>query len=231
MDFNKFLDFTKLGIVAHDLMGNMCYAAEAIEHRVAGFCVMPKHVQMMDSILYWHGIPVITVANFPSGDESISAVAGEIRQCILNGAEEIDLVFPYNRFLAGDIEGVEELLTQAKAFCEAALRGPPLLKIIMESEAYSRPSDLKAACRLAIECGADFLKTSTGKLPRGADIESARIMLGEIKASGLPIGFKASGNIRTQADARRYFDATVEALGDEWATPSRFRIGSSQLLK
>lgn len=226
MDFNKFLDFTKLGIVAHDLMGNMCYAAEAIEHRVAGFCVMPKYVQMMDSIIHWHRIPIIAVANFPSGDGSASAVTDEIRQCILDGAREIDLVFPYNRFLAGDLDQVGEILTRAKALC-----GAFPLKIIMESEVYSRPSDLKAACRLAIECGANFLKTSTGKLPRGADIESARIMLSEIKASGLPIGFKASGNIRTQADAGRYFDATVEALGDAWATPSRFRIGSSQLLE
>ena len=116
----------------------------------------------------------------------------------------------------------------------AALIEPPkLLKVILESGAYPGPDSVAAAAHLTIANGADFVKTSTGKIDEGASLETARAMLGEIEVaaeSGRAVGLKPSGGIRTFDEAQAYIDLADSVMGEGWATPSTFRFGASGLL-
>ena len=107
--------------------------------------------------------------------------------------------------------------------------GDRLLKVILETGELQDPKLIEAASRIAIEAGADFIKTSTGKTPVSATPEAAEIMLDAIKASGRPVGLKPSGGIRTVADAELYLDLADRIMGPGWATPRTFRIGASSV--
>jgi len=107
--------------------------------------------------------------------------------------------------------------------------GDRLLKVILETGELQDPKLIEAASRIAIEAGADFIKTSTGKTPVSATPEAAEIMLDAIKASGKPVGLKPSGGIRTLADAKIYLDLADRIMGPGWATPKTFRIGASSV--
>ena len=168
---------------------------------------------------------IATVVNFPAGTDPAERVVAVAASALAAGADEIDVVLPYPAWLAGNTEAAVDVLTVVRQ--EIAGR---TMKVIIESGELPGPSSIDRAAMLAIECGADFVKTSTGKTPVSATPEAAEIILEAINVSGRPVGFKASGGIRTVADAATYLDLADDIMGDGWATPATFRFGASSLL-
>ena len=168
------------------------------------------------------------VANFPDGSTDLARVAREIGQIRDAGAQEVDVVLPYATLRAGDEAAAVAVLHEARR-SSRGLR----LKVILETGELATPALIAQASTLALDAGADFIKTSTGKTPTGATPEAAMVMLGQI--AGHPLashsaGFKASGGVRTVADAAAYLRLVAAALGADACTAMRFRIGASGLL-
>jgi deoxyribose-phosphate aldolase len=185
---------------------------------VAAVCVYPQFVRQAKR----HGVRVATVANFPAGSAGPEAVAREANAAVDDGADEVDVVLPYERYAAGDREAALEVVRAARDASAGAV-----LKVILETGRLGE--QVRAAADDALAAGADFVKTSTGKLKPGATPAAARPMLEAIKAAGHG-GFKASGGIRTAADAAVYLELADEIMGAGWATPRTFRFGASALL-
>ena len=209
---------------AADGMGELCRRARL--HRTAGVCVWPEFVATCAAHLRGSGVRVATVVNFPTGDEPISKVIDATRLALGDGADDIDLVLPYSAFLSGQVEQAAEMVSSIAAMIER----PRMLKVILESGVYPELAAVTAAARLAIEAGADFLKTSTGKVGRGATLEAAQAMLVEIAQADRVVGLKPSGGIRSFDDASAYLALADGVMGDGWAIPSTFRFGASGLL-
>ena len=210
-----------------DGIDDLCRRAR--EHGTAAVCVWPEYVARCSELLAGSGVRIATVVNFPSGDEPVDDVVEMARTALADGADDIDLVLPYRAFLDGDSVRAGEMVAAIAALIES----PKLLKVILESGAYPGPDSVGAAAHLAIANGADFVKTSTGKIAEGASIEAARAMLGEIHAAahdGSTVGLKPSGGIRTSDEAFAYVDLADEVMGEGWATPATFRFGASGLL-
>jgi deoxyribose-phosphate aldolase len=174
-------------------------------------------------------VKVATVANFPAGGTNVSRISGDIAEALDDGAQEIDLVLPWKAFLSGEEGLAEDMVSEARASCGAAV-----LKVILETGAFPDQAAIAAAARLAIAAGADFLKTSTGKHPpgktaMGATPEAARTLLHVIKSAERAVGLKLSGGIRSLADAQLYLSLVDGEMGAEWASPGRLRIGASSL--
>ncbi len=170
-------------------------------------------------------VRIATVVNFPAGGEDVSRVTDDTQEALSDGANEIDLVLPYNALRRGDRAVAVEMVEAVRDLVD----GDRLLKVILETGELQDPKLIDAASRIAIEAGADFIKTSTGKTPVSATPEAAEIMLDAIKASGRPVGLKPSGGIRTLADAKIYLDLADRIMGPGWATPKTFRIGASSV--
>ncbi len=201
----------------------------AAEQRTAAVCVWPTHVARCAALLSPSGVRVATVVNFPTGDEPIEAVVDETRTAIDDGADEIDVVIPYRAFIAGDRTSTGEMVAAVASVTGAAT----LLKVILETGALVDDDLVRSATVVACDNGADFVKTSTGKIPIGATPEAARVMLGVIAdfgRSGRTIGIKPSGGVRTVDDVATYLGLADEIMGERWASPSTFRIGASGLL-
>lgn len=207
-----------------DGIGELCRRAR--EHRTAAVCVWPEFVSTCAELLAGSGVRVATVVNFPSGGDSIDDVLALTRRALGDGADDIDAVLPYRAFLAGDVAGARAVLAAVAEQVDA----PKIMKVILETGALGDRVQIAAAARLAIEAGADFVKTSTGKIPAGASLESAAVMLEAISASGRSVGLKPSGGIRTFEEAQGYIELADSVMGDGWATPSTFRFGASGLL-
>lgn len=220
------LDLTDLGDATTDEAAEaLCARALTPHGHVAAVCLWPQFVQRAAERLKGSGVKIATVVNFPSGGEDIERVLGDIRECLADGADEIDLVIPWRALQEGRDGVVADMLRFAREET-----GAKTLKTILETGELRDPELIQKASRLALAHGADFLKTSTGKTKVSATPEAARIMLGEITVSGKPAGFKASGGVRTLADARLYLTLADEIMGAGWARPERFRIGASGLL-
>lgn len=200
--------------------------AAAVEHQVAAVCVWPDFVAQACSLLAGAGVRVATVVNFPTGDERAFAVASLTATSVDNGADEIDVVLPYRAFAAGEFHHCADVLRSARL----ATAGTAHLKVILETGELVDPDLIAAASRFAIDHGADFIKTSTGKSPVSATPAAVAIMLDAIAESDRTVGIKPSGGIRTAADAERYVGMAEERLGVEWPTPHTFRFGASSLL-
>ncbi|PRD21490.1 UNVERIFIED_CONTAM: deoC [Trichonephila clavipes] len=171
-------------------------------------------------------VKVATVTNFPSGDEPLEQVLNETLFAIERGADEIDLVIPYKALIGGDERKVLEYVKVSKEACGTKAQ----LKVIIESGELS--DDLIAtATKLAIDGGADFVKTSTGKVAVNATLAATDIMLNTIKASGKKVGFKAAGGVRTVTDAAEYLALAESIMGEAYLHPELFRFGASGLLK
>ncbi len=194
---------------------------------VAAVCVWPHFVGHAARLLAGTGVRIATVLNFPSGGEDIERAITDCRETLRDGADEIDLVMPYRAFLAGDA-GLAGAMIEAVA---EEIGDTKILKVILETGVIADPALIAKASALAIERGADFLKTSTGKTPVSATPKAAQIMLEAIKTSGRPVGFKASGGIRTPEQAAVYLDLADRIMGRDWARPATFRFGASQLLE
>ncbi|MEN9708516.1 MAG: deoxyribose-phosphate aldolase [Pseudomonadota bacterium] len=192
---------------------------------VAALCIWPRFVAQTHSALQNSPIKVATVVNFPQGGEDIHATCEKTTRAVHAGADEIDLVLPWQAFLDGRESDAAGMIRAVRKACEKAH-----LKVILETGALAQEKAIRAASRLALAEGADFLKTSTGKIAISATPEAARFMLEEIQFSGRNVGFKASGGLRTFEQARLYFDLAEEIMGAGWATPDHFRYGASGLL-
>jgi len=218
------VDLTDLGAdTTADAAATLCDRAAAAG--VASVCVWPQFVEQCAGRLAGTGVKVATVVNFPAGTDPADAAAAVTAAAVAAGADEIDVVLPYTAWLAGDTDRAAAVLGAVREET-----GERVMKVIIETGELPDRSAIDRATMFAIEHGADFVKTSTGKTAVSATPEAAEIVLEAIAVSGQPVGFKASGGIRTVADARTYLDLADSIMGPDWATPTTFRLGASSLL-
>ncbi|MFC3853146.1 deoxyribose-phosphate aldolase [Salinispirillum marinum] len=200
------------------------------ELSVAAICIYPRFIPFAKAELKRLGhehIKIATVSNFPHGRSDVAAAVAETNACVAYGADEVDVVFPYAALRAGDVQVGHDLIAACKAAC-----GPDItLKVILETGELGSPELIRQASDIAIQAGADFIKTSTGKVPVNATPEAAAIMLDAIAAAPRPVGFKPAGGVRVLDDALVYLQLVEEKVGIERLTPSNFRFGTSSLLK
>ena len=190
------IDLTRLeddASLEHEKINLLC--EKAVTYGVAAVCVYPPYLGFAKKILKDSFVKLATVVNFPSGLESIEKVILDIHTMIQEGAEEIDLVFPYHDYLKGREQKALDLVRAAKKAC-----GSSLLKVILETGEVPL-SQLAAMARNVIDVGADFLKTSTGKVAVGATPEAVSVLLSVIKEKNFSVGLKVSGGVRKKEDA------------------------------
>ena len=192
----------------------------------AAVCVWPRFVAQARAALP-AGIRVAAVANFPAGGLDAAAAVADASAIVDAGADEVDLVLPWRALRRGDAAGAAALVAAVRAACPCHT-----LKLILESGDLATPALVHQACLIGLDAGVDFLKTSTGKTLAGATPDAARVMLQAIAAHprGAQVGFKASGGIRSVADAAVYIALVREILGGSALTPQRLRFGASGLL-
>ncbi|EJK79313.1 deoxyribose-phosphate aldolase [Rhizobium sp. AP16] len=205
----------------------LCTRAQSPYGNTAAVCIWPRFVAQARGILGTdHAVKIATVVNFPAGDMEVADVAAEAREAIADGADEIDLVIPYQALLAGNEQAVTDMVAAVKAECT----GPVIMKTILETGELKDVALIQRASELAIEAGSDFIKTSTGKVAVNATLEAADIMLRAIRDSGRKVGFKPAGGIGSVADAALYLSLAETIMAPDWAMPSTFRFGASSLL-
>jgi deoxyribose-phosphate aldolase len=192
--------------------------------RPAALCVWPRFVARARAALP-REVAVAAVANFPDGALDAERALADTRAIVEAGGDEVDLVLPWRAMLGGEAAAAARLVAAVREACPRQL-----LKLIIESGELPLPETVRQACRLGLAAGVDFLKTSTGKTAHGASLDAARLMLEEIAAQPRPVGFKASGGIRTVADAAAYIALVREHLGADALVPQRLRFGASGLL-
>jgi deoxyribose-phosphate aldolase len=220
------LDLTDLTETCTDqAIDALCKKALDPRGPVAAVCVWPQFVKRAQEGLKGSSVRIATVVNFPAGGEDVGRVTDDVQEALSDGANEIDLVLPYEAVRRGDLTAATEMVEAVREMIDQNR----LLKVILETGELKDAALIETASRIAIEAGADFIKTSTGKTPVSATPEAAEIMLNAIKASGRPVGLKPSGGIRTLVDAKIYLDLADRILGQGWATPQTFRIGASSV--
>ncbi len=195
---------------------------------VAAICVYPALVQVVKENLKENiGIAAVS-AGFPSSQTFIEVKIAETAMAVLEGATEIDVVISIGKFLEGKYEEVYEELTEIKAACRDAH-----LKVIIESGALQNVSNIKKASVLAMAAGADFIKTSTGKMPVAATPEATYVMCQAIKEwygkTGVKVSYKPAGGISTTEEAVKHYTLVKSILGEEWLNNKMFRFGASRL--
>ena len=200
--------------------------------RPAVVCVFPRFVRQAVERLTGSGIAVATVVNFPYGGTHWDSILADTNHAIADGADEIDLVIPFRAMLTGDTFLVRDLVDAVAKACHTASR-PVHLKTILETGALEDDGTITRASRLAVDNGADFLKTSTGKVPVGATPEAAESMVNVIlehrATTGRLVGLKVSGGIRTVGEAAVYLELVDRKLAPLTAAPDNFRVGASSL--
>jgi deoxyribose-phosphate aldolase len=220
----RLVDLTDLSDAPTDVDTD-ALCGRAVRAGVAAVCVWPRFVARCAERLAGTGVRVATVVNFPTGTDPADAAGAVTAAAAAAGADEIDVVLPYRAWLDGDVQRAGDVLGAVRA--EAGSRP---MKVIIETGELPDRAAIDRATHFAIANGADFVKTSTGKTPVSATPEAAEIVLEAIDVSGQPVGFKASGGIRTVADAGTYLDLADTIMGPDWATPATFRFGASGLL-
>lgn len=196
----------------------------AREGGVAAVCVWPQFVGQSLRGLHGDPIAVATVVNFPAGGEDVERVVDDTAEALRDGAGEIDLVLPYRALLRGEGALARDMVAAVREVCD----GGRLLKVILETGELASPERIAEASRIALEAGADFIKTSTGKSPVSATPEAAEVMLQAIRAHGGG-GLKVSGGLKTVADAALYLSLADRIMGSRWTTAKNMRLGASSL--
>lgn len=196
---------------------------------LATICVYPCFARTVSETLEVEGVEVACVSgSFPSSQAAIEVKIAETALAIKDGATEIDIVMPVGKFLSGDIEGVCDDINELKQVC-----GDVAMKVILETGCLKTASNIKKASILSMYAGADYIKTSTGKLVPAATPEAAYVMCQAIKeyydTTGIQIGFKPAGGINSVMDALIYYTIVKEVLGEKWLTNKWFRLGTSRL--
>jgi deoxyribose-phosphate aldolase len=207
---------------------------------VAAVCIYPDLVGVARAALSGstgsgstgsgRAVAVASVATaFPSGRASLAVKLADVRDAVQAGADEVDMVIDRGAFLAGRYGQVYEEVRQVREAC-----GPAHLKVILETAELATLDNVSRASWLAMLAGADFIKTSTGKVSPAATPPVALVMLAAVRdhaqATGRRVGVKVAGGVRTAKDAIRYLVLVKETAGPEWLTPALFRIGASSLL-
>lgn len=196
---------------------------------VGAICVSPSLVSTVSKTLLLPEIGIASVAaGFPMSQTFIEVKIAETSMAVMEGATEIDVVISIGKFLEGNFEEVLEELSELKAACRDAH-----LKVIIESGALQSASNIKKASLLAMAAGADFIKTSTGKIPVAATLEATYVMCSAIKEwydkTGEKVCYKPAGGIVTTEDAVKHYTIVKHILGEEWLNNKMFRIGASRL--
>ena len=196
---------------------------------VASICVYPNMAEIVSDTLEADDVKIACVSGgFPSSQTFMEVKVAETAMAIHSGAEEIDIVMPVGKFLCGDYEGMCDEIGELKDIC-----GEKPLKVILETGALMTASNIKKAAILAMYSGADFIKTSTGKVDVNATPAAAYVMCECIakyyQATGKKIGFKPAGGISSAADALCYYSIVSSVLGKEWLNKELFRFGVSRV--
>ena len=213
----------------------LCYKAAHLHDQypglpgVAAICVYPNMVSVAKAALAGTNIKVASVATaFPSGMTTLSAKLKEVRSVVDAGAEEVDMVISRGKFLSGDLDFVSDEVAQIKDACGAAK-----LKVILETGELVTLDNVRRASDLVMHAGADFIKTSTGKINPSATPVVVLTMLEAIRdyylQTGYKIGMKPAGGVSTAKQGIQYLVMVRETLGQGWLTPDLFRIGASSL--
>ncbi len=196
---------------------------------VATVCVFPNFAGLCHDTLENEEIEITCVSGcFPSSQSFLEVKVAETALAIQDGATEIDIVMPVGKFLSGDYEDIYDEISEIKSVC-----GDKKLKVILETGCLKTASNIKKAALLAMYSGADYIKTSTGKLEPAATPEAALVMCQAIKEyydkTGIQTGFKPAGGMKTVEDALSYYTIVKEVLGDKWLNNKMFRLGTSSL--
>ncbi len=213
----------------------LCNKASSYENKVAeipnvaAVCVYPVFAKLVSSLLSDHTIATACVAGgFPSGQSPLHIRIAEVKDAVENGADEIDMVISRGKLIEGNEEYISREVSEIKQAC-----GKAHLKVILETGELVNVSNIRKASVLSILAGADFIKTSTGKIMPAATPEAFLVMLDTIKEyydkTGKMIGIKPAGGISTPDEALVYFNLVAEILGEKWLSPDYFRIGASRL--
>lgn len=197
---------------------------------VATICVYPCFAKTVSESLEVDGVEIACVSgSFPSSQARIEVKVAETALAVADGATEIDIVLPVGKFLSGDYEGVCDDIAEMKAACGESVP----MKVILETGALKTASNIKKASILSMYAGADYIKTSTGKMEPAATPEAAYVMCQAIKEyydeTGIQIGFKPAGGINSIMDAIIYYTIVKEVLGEKWLTNKWLRLGTSRL--
>jgi deoxyribose-phosphate aldolase len=198
--------------------------------QVAAVCVYPDLVATAKQALAGSGVRVASVATaFPSGRTALAVKIADVEYAVSQGADEVDMVIDRGAFLAGDYLAVYDEIVAVKRAC-----GGAHLKVILETGELVTYDNVRRAGWLAMLAGADFIKTSTGKVQPAATLPVTLVMLEAVRdfraATGRQVGVKPAGGIRTTKDAIRYLVVVNETAGEEWLSPEWFRFGASSLL-
>lgn len=196
---------------------------------VATICVYPCFAKTVSETLEVDGVEIACVSgSFPSSQTFPEIKIAETALAIKDGATEIDMVLPVGKFLSGNYEDVADEIAEMKAVC-----GDHKMKVILETGCLKTASNIKKAAILAMYGGADYIKTSTGKLEPAATPEAAYVMCQAIKdyftKTGIQIGFKPAGGLNSVMDALIYYTIVKDVLGERWLTNQWFRMGTSRL--
>ena len=231
------LDLTTLGVAdTNESVQELAHKAAACSVHfsgmpdVASVCVYPVFVDVAGLALGDADIAVTSVAGgFPASQTYLEVKMLELAMALENGADEVDIVMNVGQFLSGNYEA---MASEIQALRDEAGEDTTL-KVIIESGALVQPELIRRASLLVMEAGADFIKTSTGKTSVSATPEAALVMCGAIRdfyrKTGRRVGFKAAGGVSTPEAAALYYSIVQAVLGEEWLTPSLFRIGASSL--
>jgi deoxyribose-phosphate aldolase len=197
---------------------------------VAAVCVYPDLVATAKAALAGSGVAVASVATaFPSGRASLAVKLADVHDAVAAGADEVDMVIDRGAYLEGRVDRVLEEVVAVKAACGAAH-----LKVILETGELATYDNVRRASWLAMLGGADFIKTSTGKVAPASTLPVALVMLEAVRdfhaVTGRAVGVKVAGGIRSTKDAIRYLVVVNETVGAAWLGADRFRIGASSLL-
>ena len=196
---------------------------------VATICVYPRFAKIVSETLEVDGVEIACVSgSFPSSQALIEVKTVETSLAVKDGATEIDMVLSVGDFLSGDYETCADEIQQMKDAC-----GDKKMKVILETGCLKTAANIKTASLLAMYSGADYIKTSTGKLEPAATPEAAYVMCQAIKEyydeTGIQIGFKPAGGLNSVMDALIYYTIVKEVLGEKWLTNQWFRMGTSRL--
>ncbi len=223
----SFIDLTTLdGMDTKKKVADLCQKAK--DYRTAAVCVYPFYAAQVKEALQGSGIQTACVAGgFPASQLPLRTKLFEVEQTLADGADEIDMVISQGAFLEGDYKRVGDEVRAIKDLC-----GPRRLKVILETGNLGTPDNIDKASCISIDNGADFIKTSTGKTAVSATLEAFYVMLDVVKryaAQGRIVSVKPAGGISTVEEAVPYFKLVYLMLGEEWLSPTRFRIGASRL--
>lgn len=194
---------------------------------VASICVYPNFAEVVNMNLDVSEVhTTVVAAGFPSSQTFNEIKVAECALAVASGADEVDIVIGVGQFLQGAYEEMCDTISECKAACKDAI-----FKVILETGALKTASNIMKASILAIYSGADFIKTSTGKLEPAATPEAVLVMCKAAKAyyeqTGNKVGIKVAGGVRTPADAVKYYCIVKSVLGEEWLTKDLYRIGAS----